>query len=400
MSDLILSPGQVSAFDEIMFWLQETSVGHFVLAGYAGTGKSTLASTIADRVGSSNVAYCAYTGKAANVLREKGCASVNTIHGWLYDIKAHSEAVLYKLGQALDDAIIDGDNEEVKRLRIEINAKKEEFKKPSFKLNEASLLKDYDLVIVDEYSMLPKPIVDDLLKVCKKVLFLGDPYQLPPVSGKCPLTPDAFLEEIHRQALESGIIRVSKAVREGKSIDFGKQGDDFNYVARSAVDADDFLKCDQLIVGKNATRISMNNWYRKKLGYNHQLPQAGEKLICLKNNHGIGLFNGMIGYARSFARNAGDYYYLEFEDFEAFGVHKDDCLGNETTYDHNNEMHRMLQRFTYGYAITCHKSQGSEFDNLMVINEPIGSGADRKRWLYTAVTRAKKKCTLINPTRR
>lgn len=394
-----LSPGQVAAYDAVMAWATNPAAEspQFVLAGYAGTGKSTLASHIAAQLGESNVAYCAYTGKAANVLREKGCGNVNTIHGWLYDIKGHSKVVLAALQDELEAAILNQDESKAAQLRKEIAAKQEEFKKPKFTLNKDSELRHYDLVIVDEYSMLPAKIVEDLLAVCKKVLFLGDPYQLPPVSGVCPLQPEVFLEEIHRQALESGIIRMSKAVRDGEYIPKGRTGNDFWYIDKNQVGRDKFLNCDQLIVGRNNTRHAMNAWYRKQYDYLTPLPAAGEKLICLKNNHVAGLFNGMIGRARTHAKNRGQYYWLEFESMDAVRVWADDCRGNESTYNHENEMHKALERFTYAYAITCHKSQGSEFDNVMVINEPIGRGEDRRRWTYTAITRAKRNCVLIQP---
>lgn len=390
---------QVTAYDAIMVWASNPSAEspQFVLAGYAGTGKSTLAGKIAANLGNANVAYCAYTGKAANVLREKGCLNVNTIHGWLYDIKGHNKAVMAHLQAELEAAILNQDTVAQAQLRKDIEAKQAEFKKPKFTLNKDSELRHYDLVIVDEYSMLPAKIVEDLLTVCKKVLFLGDPYQLPPVSGTCPLQPEVFLEEIHRQALESGIIRMSKAVREGQYIQPGRTGNDFWFLRKAQLSPEKYLNCDQVIVGRNNTRHAMNSWFRKQYDYLTPLPAAGEKLICLKNNHYIGLFNGMIGQARNHAKNCGQYYFLDFENMDTLRVWADDCRGNESTYSHDNEMHKQLERFTYAYAITCHKSQGSEFDNVIVINEPIGRNEDRRRWVYTSITRAKKNCVLVNP---
>lgn len=394
MESIKLSPGQVAAYDAIMQWHKGDSQV-FVLAGYAGTGKSTMASRITDEIGADNVYYCAYTGKAANVLREKGCDNVNTLHGWLYDPREHNKRVIAELQEAIDVATLNGDMVEVANLKDQLAARREEEKKPRWALNTESELKRADLVIVDEYSMLNDKIISDLLQVAKKVLFLGDPYQLPPVEGECSLAPDAFLEEIHRQALDSAIIMYSKIIREGGSIPMGRHGD-LDFVHKRELGKQFYLDVDQLIVGKNATRIAMNDWYRRQLGYTSLYPDAGEKMICLKNNHARGLFNGMIGTARTKAKYAGHLYHFEFEDMESVKVFTGDVTGEGHKYDYRNPAHKELERFTYGYAITCHKSQGSEFEKLAVVNEPIGRGEDRKRWTYTAITRAKQHCTLIN----
>lgn len=127
-------------------------------------------------------------------------------------------------------------------------------------------------------------------------------------------------------------------------------------------------------------------------------------MICLKNNPENGLYNGMIGFAMSDARfSGGDNYMLDFESDDkrkrGLPVWIGDVIGESQKYDGYNKRHRELQRFDYGYAITCHKSQGSEFDSVLVYNEPIGAGVERRRWLYTALTRAKNRCTLVDPRR-
>jgi exodeoxyribonuclease-5 len=388
-----LSAGQQQAFDKIMAWhAVEDQV--FVLAGYAGTGKSTLASLIADSLGSDRVYYCAYTGKATNVLREKGCRNVNTIHGWLYSPDEHAAAAMEELKLKLDFARIEQNKADIAIIEDEIKRLVEKQKKPLFALNEDSMLKWASLVIVDEYSMLPDKIIDDLKKVSKKILFIGDPYQLPPVEGECSLRPDFFLDEIHRQALDSAIIRFSKTVREGGRIPLGLHGD-LDFIDKLDTTPDMWLRADQVIVGKNDTRFGVNEWFRRKLGHSAPYPMAGEKLICLKNNHMAGLFNGMIGQAKTDVSFSGIFCHLDFEHLQDIKTYAGDFLRGSEEYDFRNVVHRALERFTYAYSITAHKSQGSEFDNLMVVNEPIGRGENGRRWLYTAITRAKKKCTLV-----
>lgn len=351
-----LSPQQETAASKISEWLK-TDQKRFVLAGYAGTGKSTLAKMLSEDY---NTHYCAYTGKAANVLREKG-NDASTIH-----------AALYKL-------ISDDDEAE-----------------PRYALDDDSFIKNKELVIVDEYSMLPQEIIDDIESLAKKVLYLGDPFQLPPVQGECGLKPDYFLEEIHRQALESNIIRYATDVREGRALEFCKH-DDFIYQPKKAFTSEDYESAEQIIVGYNKTRISWNDRFREKLGFEGlPLPQQGDKLICTKNNHVRGLFNGMIGEAASDARQVSfQELRLDFEAHKGLKVW-DGAFKKREGLPKGYE--KILDRFDYAYAITCHKSQGSEFDDVLVYNEPIGKEAiERRRWIYTALSRGKKKVSLVQP---
>lgn len=357
-----LSEQQTKVFDEIMKWHQ-TPKKTFVLAGYAGAGKTTLAKYIANAIG--NTHFCAYTGKAANVLREKGCSNATTIHG-----------AIYRMVGDEDDF---GEN---------LNAQ------PKFVLNEDSDIKKARLVIVDEYSMLSNEIIEDLLSLSKKVLFLGDPFQLPPVDGECDLKPDTFITEVHRQALDSPIIRYATDVREGRALSYCNEGT-FMFAPRSKIPSQTYYNADQIIVGYNKTRNAWNDRFRKKLGYSGVFPQKGEKLICLRNNHEIGLFNGMIDIASKNSKHIdADSCEISFGDYKDIKIWSGDFKRVKPQPKHT----RHLDRFDFGYVITCHKSQGSEFDNVIVYNEPIGrEKIDRQRWLYTAITRAKEKCILIDP---
>ena len=353
-----LSTQQQQAFDQIMAF-KDNDEKRFVLGGYAGTGKSTLSRLISKEFGDTTV--CAYTGKAANVLRDMG-ENASTVHGAIYT----------PMGK--------DDNGELK-----------------FGLDHESSIKKSDLVIVDEFSMLPEKIIRDIETLAKKVLYLGDPFQLPPVNGNCILSPNFFLEEIHRQALDSPIIRYATDVREGRALCFSEHPK-FVYQPRAHFDCEDYEAADQIIVGYNKTRIAWNNRFRQKLGFEgHPLPCAGDKLICTKNNHERGLFNGMIGYAKADARQVGyDEISLDFEDKQNIPVWEGEFKG-ETVYPAARKG-KPLERFDYAYAITCHKSQGSEFDNVLIYNQPIGADAvEKRRWLYTAITRGKKKVSLVQP---
>ncbi len=388
-----LSEKQKDAVQQIERWFKGKEQ-KFVVAGYAGTGKTTIAKYIA--ANKKDVIFCAYTGKAANVLREKGCSPAGTIHGYLYSVTEGQKRKIAQLREQLQNAIEKGNSKLVAELTLIIAEKTQ----PKFDLNYESELKDADLVIVDEYSMLDAKIIGDLQKICKKILYLGDPFQLPPVSGECTIKPDLFLTEIHRQALESQIIRASIDVREGRRLNFCSS-DEFTFARKQDVDPKVFMEADQLIVGRNNTRYTWNKRFRQIKGFSgEEFPQKGEKVICLKNNHLAGLFNGMIETVTKNSVAGNGYFELFLNENPAsfYQVWNGDIQLTSEKYDYQNKFHRALERFDYAYAITCHKSQGSEFNNVVVYNEPIGKGEEYKRWQYTAITRAKEKLTLVQPT--
>lgn len=398
MSDIILAPQQLEAESKIMDWLGREDDQVFVLAGYAGTGKTTMNRKLASNL-ENRVTFGAYTGKAVNILREKGCPNVDTIHGLLYKPVGHDKTVLNDLMEQLKQARDMSASFSIRDLERKIEVLKAEQRKPKFELNDASGGK---LIIVDEYSMLPADIITDLKSKYKKILFTGDPFQLPPVKGKCSLEPDYFLTEIHRQALESAIVRMSRDIRENQTFAYGDYGD-FVYLPQTHAAAEMYFEADQIIVGQNMTRNAINQWIRRHKGYHRVLPMDGEKLICLKNNKQLGLFNGMIGQAIGDAHKKQDRYnnYLLTFDalpYEELSVWDGDVMGYGDKYDWHDWSMKSHNRFDFAYAITCHKSQGSEFKKIAVYNEPIGSDdLMKRRWIYTAITRAKEHCILIQP---
>jgi exodeoxyribonuclease-5 len=178
------SPQQESALGAVRSWLKAGDRPVFRLFGYAGTGKTTLARHIAESVGG-NVVYAAFTGKAAHVMRGKGCTDAGTIHSLIYRMRGEDETG------------------------------------PSFTLNRESTAAKAAIIIIDECSMVDEEIGRDLLTFGKPVLVLGDPAQLPPVAGGGFFTaaePDVMLTEVHRQAADDPIIRLSMTVREGGTL--------------------------------------------------------------------------------------------------------------------------------------------------------------------------------------
>lgn len=391
---IVLSPQQDDALKKVSDWYYKTNDQVFVLAGYAGTGKSTVITKLKNEMGLS-FHYCAFTGKAASVLREKGLAAT-TLHSAIYLPKEKSQQRLKELQAQL---LATKDEKEVEKLTRQINAEKDNLLSPTFSLNLESEIKNVDIVVIDEYSMLDERILQDLFKLAKRVIALGDPGQLPPIKGKCPLRPDVFLTEVHRQALDSPILWAATQAREGKRIDFCDLGE-FKKVRRSQLEWEQYREADQLIVAKNKTRQAFNKRFRERLGFNDrvmydytELPQIGEKIICLKNNIDEDIFNGMIETVESAP------IVLDEDSFTVEIREKPLQIWSGSFFNPwaKPEIWQVKEfnLFDFAYAITCHKSQGSEFDSVVVYDE--GFPYDYEKWLYTAITRAKEKLIIVDP---
>ena len=370
-----------------------------VIAGFAGTGKSTLVSHIVDALNISpgDVCYVAFTGKASLVLREKGCENAMTAHKLLYHSKEKP----------------DGTFEHKPRKHLEFN---------------------YRLIVVDEVSMIPVEMWDLLLSHGVHVIALGDPGQLPPIDGESELLthPHVFLDEVVRQAQDSEIIRLSMDIRNGVSLKPYK-GNEVIIISKNQLNDFYYSGADQIIAAKNVTRNDIN-WKCRKIKFGNDVPRypiTGEKAICLKNywnvlsncrdicedniwdstgmpESGDPLINGMIGELSNikfshdvfrygdimnanFTIGDNNTFYNLFMDYKLF-AESQQTINSDNWTEFRGMAKPML--FDYAYCITCHKSQGSEFDKVLVFNEYMKS-TDHKRWLYTAATRAKKKLIIV-----
>ena len=229
----------------------------FRLFGYAGTGKTTLAKHLAEGV-DGKVLFAAFTGKAALVMRRKGCESASTIHSLIY--------------KPLESSV----------------------EQPSFELWDDAPASKAQLIVIDECSMVDAELGRDLLSFGVPLLVLGDPAQLPPIQGGGFFTdaePDAMLTEVHRQAQDDPIVRLSMDIRDGNRLVPGDYGET-QVVSRDALDPQRVLDADQVLVGRNATRRAYNTRMRERRGFDEPLPVAGDKLVCLRNNRRKGLLNG------------------------------------------------------------------------------------------------------------
>ena len=357
-----------------------------VIAGVSGVGKSTLVKYIVDAIGlpENDVVYAALCGKAAQVLRNKGCANSMTLHKLLYFPRE-----------------IDGtqDVEFVPRKYLENSPK---------------------LIVVDEASMISKEMFDLLISHKVHIIFLGDPFQLPAISESASILdePHVFLTEITRQALDSPIIRLSMDIREGKVLTYG--GDkDARVIPMDKVSKGLLLGADIVLCGKNSTRRYLNNEIRK-LKWRDQYqagPIDGDKIICLHNYWKIAdklgntpLVNGSIGILTDISMH--DTKKLKpkligtFTDEVGNVFRKKDmnidyqllATGNPTVNQQNFKEFTRTSRpleFDYAYAVTCHKYQGSQANKVLCFAECMGDKEYYYRWLYTSITRAVEKVVLV-----
>lgn len=365
---------QKDALKEVDKWYNDyrTSSGRnkkqiYKLFGYAGTGKSTLAKHFGENI-DGEICFAAFTGKASLVMRKAGCVGARTIHSLIYI------------------AIVNEKTGEV-----------------SFRLNRESALADAKLLIIDECSMVNEQIAKDLLSFGTPILVLGDPAQLPPVEGAGYFTngePDIMLTEIHRQAKDNPIIRLASLAREGIMPQEGTYGESVVKTKLSSVDA---KEADQILVGRNQTRNDLNMKMRKLLGYDSELPSKGEKVICLKNDKDLGIFNGGIFTVNSQLKKKQtgmqfSFYMVESDDEDRppLLVKVHDSFFTADAPQPHWKMLKGSQSFDYAYALTVHKAQGSQWDNvLLYANESFCFRDDQFRWLYTGITRSAEKITMV-----
>lgn len=347
----------------------------FRLFGYAGTGKSTLARHLAEQTGA-KTRYAAYTGKAAMVMQRNGCEGASTIHSAIYSTE-------------IDE--------------VTGNA--------TYTWNAKGPFEDAGLIVLDECSMIDAKIGAEVLAYGRPVLVLGDPAQLPPVSKEdgnaagffTEAEPDVMLTEIHRQAADNPIIRLATDVREGRPLRPGQYGDSL-VIYRRDLRQRMAMEADQLLVGKNITKDGYNAKIRKALGRNSNLPEIGDRLVCIRNDKQKNILNGEIFEVAETGKRKMEYpakgeIFLTVQSLEVPSKDpvrvtvRTECFTGRIK-DVPFQALRGTQLFDFGYALTVHKAQGSQWDNVLLFDESSTFGPEASRWLYTGLTRAAQKITV------
>ena len=393
-----LTPDQELAMKEVKKWLSNLDQPIFHLFGYAGTGKTTIAKMLVENV-KGKVLFASYTGKAALVMQRNGM-SASTLHSLLYIYNPPNRSVFKKMKDKAENLEA---GEERKKLEHELH----KYNSGSFQLNHESPLCEASLLVIDECSMVNEEMKNDILSFGVPVLVLGDPGQLPPIEGAGALTsvePDVMMTQVMRQALDNPIIYMATETRKSRMVPFGDYGESM-VITKSDLDGKMVIGADQIITGTNKTRRAINSYYRKMMGYGGDYPNKEERLICLKNNREIGVLNGLMGEVQEYAEDLGEYlsiniklenkekpqniriHKVHFDEYEVPGLYDKMTWWQKAAADH----------FDYAYAITCHKAQGSQWAYVIVNDEGFGRGKPdlRKCWLYTAITRAVDKITLV-----
>ncbi len=363
----VFTPHQDAALTAAANWLKGARgrASIFRLFGYAGTGKTTLVKHIAEDV-DGKVLFAAFTGKAACVMRSKGCHSASTIHSLIYRARESGEET------------------------------------PSFELWNDAPASKAKLIIIDECSMVDAELARDLMSFGVPLLVLGDPAQLPPISGGGFFTdaePDAMLTEVHRQAQDDPIVRLSMEIRAGNPLTQGQYGET-QVVRRDALDPKRVLDADQVLVGRNVTRRAYNARLRERRGFADALPMAGDKLVCLRNNRRKGLFNGGLWMVKERPKPRRQIIRMHLKPDEDLGERlikvsvRPECFtGAIEEFDWPQR--KAYDEFDFGYVLTVHKAQGSQWDDVVLFDESGAFPDNRDRWLYTGVTRAAKRLTIV-----
>ncbi len=378
---------QQHAIASVLRWAQDPmSETRLTLGGYAGTGKTTIIKEILRQLGEERVAVCAFTGKAAYVLRSKGVQQAQTIHSLIYApaeicITCNRWSDTCSNANALNEKINEANPNGPRRPVCPRGGSATRF-------GLVHKLK-HELIIVDEASMLNRRLMEDLETFGIKTLYVGDHGQLQPIGDDPRLmeSPALRLERIHRQAAESSVIKFAHGVRSGRHPS-GFHSDRQVQVRRAP--PQDIARYDVVLCGFNRTRVALNRSIRQARGFSGALPNPGERVVCLRNDRDYAIFNGM--QATVVKRDAVDMTVVddggvEFRNipFEAsqFNAPKTfrDYTGEATLWD-------------FGYAMTTHKSQGSEWKSVCVVEELVAAW-DCARWRYTAATRASDHLTYV-----
>lgn len=384
-----LSDDQKLVLNKLEKWYYDINKDRYItLGGYAGTGKTTLISVFRKNLEVKNphikVVFCSYTGKAARVLKNKIIESksdysqdfIGTIHSLIYSPVVNDK-----------DEIVGWD------------------KKKSI---------DGDLIIVDEASMVDSEIWNDLLHFGIPIIAVGDHGQLPPIKGKFNLmeNPELRLEKIHRQAEDNPIIQLSVLARETGEIPVGEYAKRVVKLARGSSESQEVIgellqnfKRDTLVLcGYNTTRVKTNKYIRQALEFESEEPQGKDRVICLRNNHAKGIFNGMLGTITSIDKDEKYKVYdvtidMDGEDSEYKGAIAMEQFNNIESLNFTNQRGQFnnMDLFDFGYAITVHKAQGSQSKRVILFEERFKQMDDEnwRKWLYTAVTRAESELYIV-----
>ncbi len=377
-----LSQDKKKVLNQLIDWFRTNykKNNYITLGGYAGTGKSTLIAILRRILYIKNkdlkISFASYTGKATQVLKTYLKTSktfydqdfIGTIHSLIYSPRIDKNG------------------------RVKSWEKKQDL--------------ETDLIIIDEASMVSSDIWRDLRSFQVPIIAVGDHGQLFPINDRFNLMqkPDLKLEIIHRQAQENPIIQLSIMAREQGFIPAKKYSSKVIKVNQASFGAQElaeqllaeFDKDMLILTGYNFTRKKINQSIRQNFGFYEPVPQPKDRVICLKNNHSKGVYNGMLGTIQKISREDENWYYAEInmddlqKNYQGLISTEQFKAEKTLTYDKQRKQAFKGDLFDFGYALTVHKAQGSQAKKVVLFEQRFKQMDDEEwsRWLYTAVTRA------------
>jgi exodeoxyribonuclease-5 len=393
------SPDQQGALDAIGAWYRDRRKQVFYLAGPAGTGKTTIAREVPALLGADTL-FAAFTGKASQVLRSKGCEPASTLHSLIYiRVSTAAELRLPIVQQQLKAELLG--TAERAELEAEERMLKLQLSEQQWIVNPESALAYAGLLICDEVSMVNEDLALDLLSFGVPILVLGDPEQLPPVSGSGFFTnmpPDYLLTQVHRQAGGSPVLDLATRIRTGGRL---------NPFERQYLNTDMLIEHDQVLCGRRRTRWELVTAMRARLGRPFALPVPGDKLMCLRNDRELGIYNGQLFEVIETGpgRRPGQHGLHLLSDADTalrIDAPAAPFISDQDERDACEGRRRLpadTGLFTFANAITVHKSQGSEWGAVALIDEASIFSRDPdtpRRWLYTGITRASRRISIAS----
>lgn len=377
----------------------------FRLFGLAGCGKTTC--SVAVKLLGLRPLYVSFTNRAVSVLASKGCIPAKTVHSILYDVYDEGDdqspqmiAAQQAYLAAVEQGLPPSERPALPPARNKVGWERRDYDQ----LQEA--VAGYDCIVVDEASMVGRRMGEDLEYIGLPIIGVGDPGQLPPVGDLPyfdPVRPDYLLTKVLRT--DGDILDIAAYVRRGGSFTGFRPGTD--YEVRRKADPS-WFDSDQVLCGIHEKRRELNKHVRRLRGYEGFLPNQGEKLCAVANNKELGVTNGSLWTVVD-SWTEGDYAVMDLleyaprkkkEDLEllpAVPVHMT-CF----VQDIKNREEIPLQvrsdsaLMTWGYAITVHKAQGSEWNSVLLFDDGHIFREDVRKWRYTGATRAAKKLYIVS----